>query len=147
MSPRRGYRESLARAGKSAAIRAARKRIYAKLAGKPVRRSKFGAIKTCYDGATYASKLEAAHAQRLDLLKKSAANGNRVKSWKRQVPIRLVVNGSVICTYIVDFVVAYEDGREELHEVKGVWTPEAKLKVKLFRALFPDRRLVVVMKS
>lgn len=60
----------------------------------------------------------------------------RVESWERQIPFRLEVNGTLICKYVVDFLVRYADGHKELVEVKGYWTAEAKLKLKLFRATF-----------
>lgn len=64
-----------------------------------------------------------------------ARGREKVESWERQVPFRLEVNGVLICKYVVDFLVRYADGRRELVEVKGYWTPEAKLKKKLFEAL------------
>jgi hypothetical protein len=58
------------------------------------------------------------------------------------------VNNRKICIYICDFLVWYTDGRKELVEVKGYWTPEAKLKRKLFEATFladhPDIQYRVV---
>lgn len=65
-----------------------------------------------------------------------AQGPDRVESWERQIPIQLVVNGRLICTYRCDFLVRYADGRKELVEVKGRWTPEATLKRKLFEATF-----------
>lgn len=56
----------------------------------------------------------------------------------------LVVDGTLIGHYVADFAVRYADGRETLIEVKGVWTPEAKLKHKLFKALYPDKALEIV---
>jgi len=77
-----------------------------------------------------------------------AQGGDRVESWERQVRFPLIVNDRKICTYIVDFMVRYADGRKELVEVKGHWTPEAKLKRKLLEATFlanhPDISYVVV---
>lgn len=64
-----------------------------------------------------------------------ARGREKVDSWERQIPFRLEVNGVLICKYVVDFHVHYADGRHELVEVKGYWTPEAKLKRKLFEAV------------
>lgn len=76
-----------------------------------------------------------------------AQGKERVESWERQVRFPLVVNDQKICDYVCDFLVHYADGRKELVEVKGYWTPEAKLKLKLFKAVFlnahPDIRYVV----
>ena len=77
-----------------------------------------------------------------------ARGKDRVESWERQFRIPLIVNNRKVCTYVCDFLVRYADGRKELVEVKGVWTPEAKLKRKLFEAVFlsdhPDIQYVVV---
>jgi hypothetical protein len=65
------------------------------------------------------------------------ARGNdRVDSWERQIRFPLIVNDVKICDYVVDFLVRYADGRRELIEIKGFWTRDAALKVKLFRATF-----------
>jgi hypothetical protein len=65
-----------------------------------------------------------------------ARGKDKVDHWERQIRIPLIVNNVKICDYIVDFFVTYADGRKEFVEVKGFWTDVAKLKVKLFRALF-----------
>jgi predicted nuclease of restriction endonuclease-like RecB superfamily len=65
-----------------------------------------------------------------------ARGPERVDSWERQIPFPLIVNDRKICVYVCDFLVRYADGRRELVEVKGFWTPEAKLKRKLFVATF-----------
>jgi predicted nuclease of restriction endonuclease-like RecB superfamily len=65
-----------------------------------------------------------------------AQGKDRVESWERQIRFPLHVNGFKICDYVCDFLVRYADGRRELVEVKGFWTPEAKLKRKLFEATF-----------
>ena len=56
----------------------------------------------------------------------------------------MVVNGKKITTYLVDFLLFHRDGHEEYVEIKGKWTAEARLKVALFRALFPNRLYRVV---
>jgi hypothetical protein len=63
-----------------------------------------------------------------------AQGKERVESWDRQIPFKLIVNGNLIYTYRCDFMVRYAGDRQELVEVKGYWTPEAKLKLKIFRA-------------
>lgn len=98
--------------------------------------NKFGAQKTEYGGIRYDSKAEAEFARGLDLRMHATYAKDRVESWERQIPFKLVVNGDLICTYKCDFIVRYADGRKELVEVKGYWTPEAKLKLKIFRATF-----------
>jgi Protein of unknown function (DUF1064) len=86
--------------------------------------------------------MEADFAQRLDLLKR-ARGPARIADWERQVRFPLVVNGEHICFYIVDFHVLYANGHNEYIEVKGMWTQEARLKVKLFRALYPEITLTI----
>jgi hypothetical protein len=54
------------------------------------------------------------------------------------------VNGKHIANYFCDFLVTFEDGREEWHEVKGFQTEVWRLKEKLFRAIYPDRILKVI---
>jgi len=103
-------------------------------------RTKYGNIPRTYNGHEYHSRKEAAAAQNFDLLIKAG----KLASWRRQVPVKLEVNGNLVTTYIVDFVLVFPDGREEWVEVKGFETPEWKIKEKLFRALFPDRRYTVI---
>lgn len=93
--------------------------------------SKYHSIRTEYNGITFHSKKEAEYARGLDL--------SGVELWGYQVRFPLVVNGHKIATYVADFVV---DG--EVHEVKGYWTPVAKLKWKLFCALYPDLKKRVI---
>jgi len=114
----------------------------------PIRRrsrGKFGAIPTAFAGRTFDSKLEAAYARKLDLLRSAIVpDRDRPVAWKPQVSVRLEVNGKLICRYICDFLVTFADGHDEWHEVKGFETETWKIKEKLFRALFPERRLLVV---
>jgi len=83
----------------------------------------------------YDSKAEATFARELDL-RRFARGKDKVESWERQIRFPLNVNGVLIAHYVCDFFVRYADGRKELCEVKGYWTPEARLKLKLFRATF-----------
>lgn len=102
--------------------------------------NKYRAEKTVYNGHKYDSKREAAHAQMLDLLIKA----KEVRYWDRQVNISLDVNGVHICKYRMDFVVEFMDGRVEYQDVKGFSTPVFKLKLKLAKALYPDRNFVII---
>ena len=92
--------------------------------------SKYRAKRTEYGGVVYHSKKEAEYAQWLDI---------QGIDYSRQERYPLVVNGFLVATYIADFLVA--DG---VVEVKGYWTPVAKLKWKLFCALYPDLKKKVV---
>lgn len=108
-------------------------------------RRKWNAVRTEYGGRVYDSAMEARYAALLDLRMRSTLAVDRVIEWWPQVPVKLEVNGTLVTTYIVDFLIQRPDV-EEWVEVKGVWTPEARLKTKLFRALFPERRLLIVTK-
>lgn len=77
-----------------------------------------------------------------------AQGRDRVDHWERQLRFELIVNDIKICDYVCDFLVYYADGRQELVEVKGVWTTDAKLKVALFRATYlldhPEINYVII---
>lgn len=88
---------------------------------------------TCqYGGSIYDSIKEADYAQELDFRLKA----KDIKSWRRQIPIDLVVNGYKICTYKVDFEITHNNKSKELVEIKGFETPEFRLKKKLIEATF-----------
>lgn len=95
------------------------------------RRAKFGNKKTVIDGITFDSKAE---ATRYSVLKVLQAAGV-VADLRLQVPYDLIVNGMKVCRYIADFVYTM-DGRTVVEDVKGMRTPEYKLKRKLMLAVF-----------
>lgn len=107
------------------------------------KRSKYGNIKTEYNGNKYDSKAEALYAKQLDYRKLSG----EVISWERQVPVRLEVNGQLVCKYIADFKVLLSTGKFQWVDVKGVETDVFKLKHKLMKALYPEIELLIVGKS
>ena len=107
-----------------------------------IRQNKFGNTITIYKGEKYDSGREAQYARDLDLLLHEK-NG-KLKEWQRQVDVALIVNGVKICSIVVDFLEIYKDGHERWVEVKGMETPEWKLKWRLFDALHPDWDKVVV---
>lgn len=98
----------------------------------PLRRSKFGNVKSEYKGILYHSKAEVNYARGLDL----RIFAKDIKGWQRQIPIKLVVNGIKICTYNLDFEITHLDDSKELIEVKGHQTAVWKLKKKLFEASY-----------
>lgn len=98
------------------------------------------AKRTLYRGVWYASKSEARYARYLDALKKKGT----IESWERQVRYTLKVNGEKVCQMVPDFRVTYPNGKVELHEVKGHPTPVWKMKMRLFKALYPDMEYVVI---
>jgi hypothetical protein len=70
----------------------------------------------------------------------SERQAGRIKWWRRQIPIKLEVNGKLICRIVVDFKICLPSGDIEFHEVKGraTRTPLYNLKLKLLRALYPE---------
>lgn len=108
------------------------------------KRNKYNAVKTEYRGGMFDSKKEALHAQTLDLLKHAHAPQQRVVKYERQVKIPLAINGKLICNYYVDFIVTFQDGHVEYQEIKGFATNTWLLKEKLFRAIYPERTLIVI---
>lgn len=111
--------------------------------GDPHARLKDIAART-YRGHVYHSKMEAAHASQLDMLRTAKDPKERVTYWGRQVAMPYKVNGALIATSFIDFIVHYGDGRVEYHEVKGVRTEGWRIKEKLFRACYPDRVLKII---
>jgi hypothetical protein len=58
---------------------------------------------------------------------------------KRQVRIKIVINGVLICTYVADFVITHLDGRKEVRDYKSEFTrtlAEYKIKKQLLAALY-----------
>ena len=102
-------------------------------------RTKYNNTKSQYNGQFYHSQKEALKARELDLLIKAG----KIKSWKSQVRIPLDVNGVHICRYVCDFLITHNDNSLEYLEVKGFWTATAKLKVKLFKALYPELKYTI----
>jgi len=95
------------------------------------RRAKFGNKKTVIDGITFDSKAEATRYSTLKVLESAGV----VTQLRLQVPYELTVNGLKVCRYIADFVYTM-DGKEVVEDVKGMRTPEYKLKRKLMLAVF-----------
>jgi len=65
-------------------------------------------------------------------------------TYRTQVSFVLPINGKVIGTHIVDFMVTWNGKPEEVHEYKGAMTEGWKLKYKLFCALHPDIPYLVI---
>lgn len=95
------------------------------------KRSKYGAIRTRLDGYTFDSKAE---AERWATLKILAAAGE-ITGLQRQVPYDLTVNGTRIARYVGDFEYRDRMGDSVVEDVKGVLTPEFRLKAKLMEAI------------
>jgi hypothetical protein len=51
------------------------------------------------------------------------------------------------CFYTPDFAVMSNDGVLEMHEVKGVWMDDARVKIKVASEMYPFRFLAIKAKS
>ena len=96
-----------------------------------IKQAKYKNEKTMYSGDVYDSKLEADYAEYLDWMIRLG----QVKEAERQYRLDLVVFGSKIASYKIDFKVFHTDGTIELVEVKGFETKDWKMKWKLTQAL------------
>lgn len=95
-------------------------------------RNKFNAKKTTVDGIEFDSAKESKRYAKL----RDMADAGKIQGLRLQVPFELVP--SFECDgvkyrgmkYVADFVY-YRDGKQVVEDVKGVKTPEYKLKKKL----------------
>lgn len=97
------------------------------------KRSKYGSVKTEYNGRTYDSKLEANFAAELDMSRKATDPKVRPVKIEPQVRFPLKIKGKLICTYVLDFRVTYADKHIEHIDVKGVMTDVYKIKKKMMK--------------
>jgi hypothetical protein len=70
----------------------------------------------------------------------------RIKDYKRQFKMSLDVNGKHVCNYITDFIITMSDGSQQIHEVKGYFTPISKIKWKLAKILYENKYKFVLIK-
>lgn len=102
--------------------------------------NKFGNVKQ--DG--FHSKGEAGQAWELEMRKKAGD----IKDFRKQVAIELRVHGQKITTYFADFEIEHNDGSLEIMEYKGFFTDYARLKWKLFIAIYehehPEIKITMV---
>jgi len=96
------------------------------------KRNKFNAVKQ--NG--YDSKMEARAGAELEVLKR----GGVIKDFKRQHSVDLVVNGTKVCAWRVDFLVTRADGSEFLYEIKGLILDSYRIKRNLWIALFGEEK-------
>lgn len=102
-------------------------------------RRKYRNVPTEVDGIRFASKAEAKRYGDLKLLQRAG----EIAELRCQPRYELAVNGHKVCTYVGDFAYITRTGMPVCEDVKGVETPEFKIKAKLFRALM-GREVVVV---
>lgn len=101
--------------------------------------SKFGARKVTIDGIAFASQAEGNRYSQLKLLERA----REIKALGVHPRYPLKVNGVVIGVYTADFAY-FEGGRQIVEDVKGMVTPEASLRMRVFMALFPTHELRIV---
>lgn len=94
-------------------------------------RSKYGATPVEVDGIRFMSKAEGLAYQQLKLALKSG----QIHALYLQPKFPLVVDGTLVCTYVADFMTYTQDGEVQVIDVKGVRTGVYRLKAKLFQAL------------
>lgn len=86
------------------------------------------------------NKTEAAYAQHLELRKRAGE-----VAWYRFEGIKLRLADSTF--YTPDFAVMLSSGEMELHEVKGFWTDDARVKTKVAADQYPFRIIAVKAKA
>lgn len=91
---------------------------------------KYNAKKTTIDGITFDSKAEAQRYAELKLLQ----SAGEIKSFELQPVFQLHAG----IKYKADFRVINNDGSEVIEDVKGLETPVFKLKLRLFKADYPN---------
>ena len=110
----------------------------------PVKKSKYGSIKTVIDNITFDSKREANYYNTLKLLKRA---GEVLKiDLQPEFPYNMyctvpgINDGSRVYAkqykYVADFRVFYKDGHIEIIDTKGFSTAEFKRKKKIIEAIY-----------
>lgn len=102
-------------------------------------RSKYNAIRTTYNGVSYASKSEAKRAETLDLM----VRGGLISWWIGQPKFRLGCPENV---YVADFLVVVKQGAW-VEDVKGVRTAKFNRDLRLWRAYGPCELHVISGKN
>jgi len=80
------------------------------------------------------------YANHLELLRRAGE-----VLWYEFEPMKL--NLAPKTTYTPDFLVQVASGHLELHEVKGFWTDDARVKIKVAAKLFPVFKFVAIQKE
>jgi hypothetical protein len=82
------------------------------------------------------NRTEAAYAQQLELRKAAGEI-----AWYRFEGLKFRLADG--CFYTPDFAVMLADGKLEAHEVKGFWTDDARVKVKVAAEMYPVRFVAI----
>lgn len=84
------------------------------------------------DNIRFASKREGKRYSELKLLERAG----QIRNLELQPKFPLKINGSLICTYVGDFLY-FEDNKRVIEDSKGFKTKEYIIKRKLLLALYP----------
>lgn len=103
---------------------------------------RYRSTKTFCDGVEFDSKMEAQVFRELKL--ELGAKG--ITKLALQPRFELVVNGVKVGHYTSDFLYYDTDGTQVVVEVKGYATPVYRLRVKVFKALYPEIRFHEITK-
>ena len=123
--------------------RAESQKLLAEKFGKLAAKNKYHAIPTRVDGIRFHSKAEAAYYRQLVALREHKS----IRCFLRQVPFDLP--GGI--KYRADFLVFGLDGVATIHEVKGIMTDSARLKLRQVEFFYVEPngpfRLIVIKKG
>lgn len=86
------------------------------------------------------NKWESAYAQHLEARK---LNGEIVSYTYESIKFKL----ADLTYYTPDFFILFPDGSVELHEVKGFWRDDARVKIKVVAKTFPMFTFIIVTKD
>lgn len=101
--------------------------------------NKFSARRVTLDGHEFASVAESRRYADLKLLERA----REIKALGVHPVYPLVVNGVTIGKFTADFAY-FEGGRKIVEDVKGLVTKDASLRMRIFKALYPDHELKVI---
>lgn len=96
----------------------------------------------CRQMHKHPSRAEANYCNQLWMLTED--KDSPVDHFEHDVTFQLVVNGVKVGRHKVDFLVTLADGTQEVHEVKGFVVRDFPLRRRLFMALYPGIKYVVI---
>lgn len=70
----------------------------------------------------------------------------QIQSFKFE-PIKLRLGKNWKTTYTPDFQVVTADGHIELHEVKGHWEDDARVKIKVAAEMYPEYKFIAITRK
>jgi hypothetical protein len=94
----------------------------------------------CNQNHIHHSRGEARYCDRLAFEKRVGL----IEKYTTQKRFDLYVNGKKITTHIPDFFVTTKENKQEVHEYKGYPDKVWPIKMKLFQAIYPDIKYIVV---